>query len=658
MTEPDQRPPDSGGPRLFVSHASADAARARQLVDALQAAGCTVWWDGMLTGGEAYQTSIETMLHAADAVIVLWSKQANDSHWVRDEATVGRDRGRLIPLSLDGSLPPLGFRQLHVIDLSGWQGKADGTGFAQVLAAIASIAGKDPAVPAPPKRVASDAPPPAGLNRRWLIGGGAGLAVAAAAGWMLLRPGPVAAGSIAVLPFRNMSGRASDDYFAEGLAEELRTTLALNRQLLVSGAASAGGFKASEADPRQIASKLGVSSLLMGTVRPAAGRVRIAIRLIDGSTGLERWSKSFDRSVSDVLAVQAEIATMVADALLSSLARDAGWQARRPGATSNSTAFDHYLKGQALYQSAASDESDRAALAQYDAAIAADPKYAAAHAARSRCLVTIANNGNQAIATARQRDQALADARRAIALAPDMAEGLAALGYLLSSQLDLAGAREPYARALELGLGNAPILAACAEFAAQTGDFAAARTAVSRAALLDPLNPRVFRSQGLVEYCARNWAAARTAFTAALRLQPDMTTVPSLLGDIALAQGDTATASRDYGLEPGEVSRLRSMAIITGRLQGRAAGEVHLARLISQFGDAVHFQRAEVLAQWGDSAAALASLEAALAARDPGLVLAAHDPMLDPLRREPRFQAVLRQIGVQTGTTPPVGQAG
>ena len=653
MTEPGEQPAAEGGPRLFISHASADADRARQLVAALQGAGCQIWWDGMLTGGEAFQSSIETMLQQVDAVIVLWSKVANDSHWVRDEATVGRDRGRLIPLSLDGSLPPLGFRQLHVIDLSGWNGKADASAVEQIISAIASVAGRAPAA-APPKRVAGSAAPATGINRRWLIGGGAGVAAAAAlAGWVLLRPGQLAAGSIAVLPFRNMSGQASDDYFAEGLAEELRTTLALNRQLLVSGAASAGGFRGSEVDPRQIARKLGVSSLLMGTVRPAGGRVRIAIRLIDGTTGLERWSQSFDRSVSDVLAVQAEIATKVADALLSSLARDDGWQARRPGATTNSTAFDHYLKGQALYQSAASDESDRAALAQYDAAIAADPDYAAAHAARARCLVTIANNGNQAAAAARQRASALVSARRAIKLAPTMAEGHAALGYLMSSQLDLAAAREPYARALELGLGNAPILASCAEFAAQTSDFAAARTAVSRAALLDPLNPLVFRSRGLVEYCARAWAEARTAFTAALRLQPDMNTVQSLLGDIALVEGDAAAAARHYAQEQGEVSRLRSLAIIDGRLKGRAAGEVHLARLISQFGDAVHFQRAEVLAQWGDTAAALASLEAALALRDAGLLLAAHDPMLDPLRAEARFQAVIRQIGA----APPVGQA-
>ncbi len=639
-------PAATAGPSLFVSHASGDAARAEQLVKALLAAGCQVWWDGMLQGGEAFQSSIEAALDRVDAVIVLWSKAANDSHWVRDEAAVGRDRGRLVPLSLDGSLPPLGFRQFHVIDISGWTGKSDDAQFLRVLAGIAAVSGRAPE--APVVRQVADAAP-AQPNRRLVLAGAGGLTLAAAAGggWLLLRPKPAQAGTIAVLPFRNLSGDAKDDYFVAGLAEELRTTLSLNRQLLVSGAASASGFRENDADPRKIAKALGVTSLLMGTVRPAGGRVRIYVRLVEGLTGLEQWSQSFDRSLADVLAVQAEIATTVADALVSSMARDDGWRGQRPGSAHSSTAFDHYLKGQALYQSAASDETDRAALAAYDAAIKADPDYGAAHAARARCLVTLANNAASTTEADRLRAGALVSARRAIALAPDMAEGHSALGYLLMAQLDLAAAREPYRRAMELGLGNAPILAGCAEYFAHVDDFAVARTAVSRAALIDPLNPRVFRSRGLVEYNARAWPEARTAFTSALRLQPDMNTVQSLLGDMALAQGDTASARRHYELEQGAVSRMRSLAIIDGKQRGRAAGAVHMDKLIREFGDAVHFQRAEVLAQWGETQAALTSLEQALALRDPGLVLASHDPMLDPLRTQPRFQAVLRQIGAK-----------
>ncbi len=648
MTEPAAPAPSDpppAGPSLFVSHASADAERAAALVTALEAAGCRVWWDGMLKGGESFQSSIETALDTVDAVVVLWSKAANDSHWVRDEAAVGRDRGRLVPLSLDGSLPPLGFRQLHVIDLSGWSGRGGGLDLAPVLAAITAVSGRAPASPAKRRVAGAAAAGTRGLDRRWLLGGGAVALAAAAGGWALLRPAAAQAGSIAVLPFRNLSGNRADDYFAEGLAEELRSTLALNQQLLVSGAASAGNFRDDQDDPRRIARALGVSSLLMGTVRKNGSAVRIAARLVDGRDALERWSQSFDRRMTDVLSVQADIATTVADALISTLSRDAGWQARRPGSTASTAAFDHYLRGRALYLASTGQAGDRAALAEYDAAIAADGRYAAAHAARATCLVALANNDASPASAERRRGQALAAARQAIALAPNMAEGHAALGYLLVSQLDLAGAREPYRRAMELGLGNAPILAACAEYLSRTNDVANARAAAERATLLDPLNPRVFSCRAEVELAAGAFPAARSAYAAALRLQPDMASVHSVLGDMALAEGDVAGAAREYGLEREPVSRLRSLAIIAARQQGRAAGEPYLAALMRDYGDAVHYQRAEVLAQWGDKAGALASLERALALRDAGLVLAAHAPMLAPLRGEPRFLAVLRAIG-------------
>ncbi len=634
------------GANLFLSHASADLAAAKRLVAALEQAGYRLWWDGMLQGGEAFQTSIEAALERADAVVVLWSAVANDSHWVRDEAAVARDRGRLVPLSLDGVLPPLGFRQVQTIDVSGWNGRTEAPEFQRVLAAVAGVSGKPVPVRPPPAAAPAAA---SGINRRWLLAGGgvAAVAVAGVAGWRLLTPAADnPTGSIAVLPFRNLSGRASDDYFAEGLAEELRTTLSLNRQLLVSGAASAGGFRESAADPRQIARALGVSSLLLGAVRPAGDRVRITARLVDGTNGLERWSESFDRKLADVLAVQAEIATSVADSLLSSLLQDGGWRAQRPGGTGNAKAFDAYIKGQALYQASASTDGDRAALAAFDAALAADPGYAAAHAARARCLTSIANMDPDPAGTASRRAQALASARKAIALAPDMAEGHAALGFILMGQLDLAGARDPYQRSFELGLGNAPILASYAEFAANMGDFAPAADAAARARRLDPLNPGVFRSAGLVAFGARDYAAARAPLESALSLNPKAGVVHRLLGDMALAQGDPASARAHYAQEPSTASRLRGLAVADARLNGRAAGELHMQALIKAYGDAALFQQAEVLAQWGEGDKAMAALEQALALRDSGLVLARNDPLLDPLRERPAFQALLRRIGL------------
>ena len=657
-------PADDTPLRLFISYSRGDQPAAMPLIRALEQYGYAVWWDGLLEGGDNFLPTTQAALENADAVVVLWSQTSIESHWVRDEATVGRDRRRLVPLSIDGSMAPLGFRQFQLIDITNWNGKPAAPEFRRVTSAIAAVSGAPPAAGSTrnaagsTRNTAGTSPPLAGSirstagsvsRRNLLIGGGVLAAAGGAAGWHWLRPraDAEAANSVAVLPFRSLSASRDQDYFAEGLAEELRTTLSLNRQLLVSGAASVGGFRAAEADTRQIARKLGVSNLLMGSVRLAGGRVRIAARLVDGVNGLERWSQSFDRAVADVLVVQAEIATTVADALISTLAKDDDWQGQRPGSTRDTAAFDAYVKGLALYQLGASDDTDDQALAAFDKAIALDPGYAAALAARARSLGAIANREADIARAARRRQSALASARKAIAMAPEMPEGHAALGFLLITQLDIAAAAQAYQRSFELGLGNAPILSAYAEYSSNIGNFVAADSAISRAKRLDPLNPAVFRNAGMVAFSARDYRAARPPLETALALNPRQGIVHRVLGDIALVAGDVAEARRQYVAEPSPLSRIRGLAITDFRLNGPAAGEVQLATLVKQFGDGGLYQQVEVLAQWGRTDAALAALDRALALRDSGLVLARNDPLLDPLRKQPRFTAVMARLGFE-----------
>jgi TolB-like protein/Tfp pilus assembly protein PilF len=633
--------------KLFLSYARADRAWAERLIHALNSsapAAFDVWWDALLEGGENFLPATEAALTGADVVVVLWSATSVASHWVRDEATSGRDRRRLVPISIDGTQPPLGFRQFQVIDMAGWQGKADAPDIRKVISAIHAVAGMQQPAPA---TTAPRAPPGRTLDRRLLLAGGSTV-LAAAGGVVAWRLGtddakPAVANSIAVLPFRNLSGDPGRAYFAEGLAEELRTTLSLNRQLLVSGAGSAGSFRDADADTRKIAGALGVTNLLTGSVRLADARVRLSARLVDGTTGFERWSQTFDRAMSDVLAVQAEIAGIVADALISTLAKDPDWRAERPGGTRNADAFDAYARGQALYQKG---EDDAAALAALDRAIAVDPAYAAAHAARARTLAAIANQDASIAAASARRGAALASARKAIALAPDMAEGHAALGFLLMTQLDIAGARPAYQRCFELGLGNAPILSAHAEYSANIGAFAAAEASIKRALQLDPLNPAIFRNAGTVAFAARDYRTATQRLATALSFNPRQPVAHRILGDIALFAGDVTEARRHYAAEPSALSRLRGLAIADARLSGAAAGEAQMARLVAAFGEGGLYQQAEVLAQWGRTDAALTTLERALAVHDSGLVLAGHDPMLDPLRKEPRFAAILARIGL------------
>ena len=203
--------------RLFISYSRADQVAALPLIRALEQHGHAVWWDGLLEGGDNFLPTTQAALENADAVVVLWSKTSIDSHWVRDEATVARDRRRLVPLSIDGSLPPLGFRQFQVIDIAGWNGKPAAAEFGRIISAIAAVSGAPSAAGNGPS-TAGRAPPPGGrvpstagsgrdtavsTNRRnLLIGGGVLAAAGGGAAWFWLRPEPQGetANSVAVLP--------------------------------------------------------------------------------------------------------------------------------------------------------------------------------------------------------------------------------------------------------------------------------------------------------------------------------------------------------------------------------------------------------------------------------------------------------------------------
>lgn len=642
VTPPDAAPPVS----VFVSYTRTDLAMAKPVIEALQAEGLSVWWDGLLAGGDAFAKTTETALETADAVVVLWSERSVQSHWVRDEATRGRDRGRMVPVSIDGTMPPLGFRQIQYIDLTHWRGKRAAPEFAELLHAITATA----SAPASQLTFSRSAVRLPQVSRRgaMIAGGGVlaaigGGALAWQAGWL---SSSAVANSVAVLPFRNIGGDAEEDYFSDGLAEELRSTLSLNQAIEVAAQTSSNAFRDRSADAKTIAARLGVAFILDGSVRRAGDRLRIAAQLIDGRTGFEKWSQSFDRAGADVFALQDEIATTVADALAVNVA--AGTTRGRVGGTRDSAALDRYLKGQALYKLGRDEQSDRAALAAFEQALKLDPKFAAAQSARSRALTVIANTYAKGTALTALYAEAIAAAQAAIALAPDLADAHSALGFaLFNGRLDAAAAKAPYGKSFELGYGNADILSAFANFAARTGNFVDARKAIARAQRLDPLNAVVFRNAGVIEYGARDFTATMVPLRSALTINPDLSGVHVVLGDIHLLAGRTPAAHAEYTRESNSLSRLRGLAIADQRLGNSAAAEAGLATMIADYGDNSLYQQAQVFAQWGRPAEALTALEKALSAGDSGLVQSRNDPLLDPLRREARFGQVLRQLGFE-----------
>ena len=633
----------SGRPTtVFVSYASADRARVQPIIAALEEAGFSVWWDGLIEGGEQFARSIEVPLERALAVVVVWSKAAHDSYWVHDEAARGRDRSRLVPLSLDGSEPPLGFRQFQTIALGKPRRGARDAGIDAMLRAVATL--HDQPMPA------RSTPPRAGIDRRTLIGG-AGVVGAAAAGgawWAgLIGAGGALANSVAVLPFDNLSGDPDRNYFSDGLAAEVRSELASNPMLQVAAQTSSNRFRSSDDDARKISRALGVAYLLDGNVRRAGDMMRISAELIEGRTGFSKWAQTFDRPTANIFAVQEEIAQSVIAALTAQMIGkkpDAGRKAA--GGTTNLEAYDAFLRGKDLFDRAADEAGDHAALDSFDRAVAADPRYAIAYAARARSLTVMGNQYDQGDKRRARYDAAIAAARQAVQLAPDVAETQSALGFaLFYGKIDVRAARPPYERSLTLGRGDADVLSRYALFSARCGRIDAARPAIARAATLDPLNARTFRLMGEVEYAARQYRASIPPIEHALGLNPKLSVAHSAIGASRYLLGEVDAARTEYAAEPSSLFQLPGLAIVHRRLGRAGDADKSFAALIAEHGDNGLYQQAQVLAQWGRSADAVAVLGKAYDAGDAGLLYLNSDPFLDPLRRDPVVIRLLQRLG-------------
>ncbi len=484
-----------------------------------------------------------------------------------------------------------------------------------------------------------NAPKPIG-RRTLLIGGGGGLALAVAAGglavWQPWRPG-ISKGSIAVLPFANLSGDQSQVYFSDGLSEELRAALARNAELKVAAPTSSNMFKSDEGDARTIAGKLGVAFLLEGSVRRDSRTMRIIAELVDATTGFTSWSQTFDRGIEDIFAVQASIAETVAEALAVHVTHTP-----RTGGTQNVAAYDAYLRGKALFDADIDEASDRSALEQFDLAAKQDPNYARAIAQRSRVLSAIAGEYAAPGGTARLYDDAIAAAKRAVAIAPDLADAQLALGLAIyTGRLDVRAARPAYDRAAALGAGDADIQMLYAVYCSRSGRPADAVAAIERATDLDRLNPRVFRAAGLVRYTARDYQGAIPLARQALSLNPTLRVAHANIGNALLMLSRLAEAKAAYLAEPLDLSRLPGLAIVTRRLGDTAASQAAMAQLVHDLGDSALYQQAQVLAQWGERDAALAILEKARRVGDSGMLIAPTDPLLDPIRNDPRFSRLL-----------------
>ncbi len=394
---------------IFISYARQDRDRIGKLAAALEEAGFSVWWDRHIAGGAEFSKDIERELGAATVVIVAWSRQSIESRWVKDEAVAAADAGKLIPISIDQTPAPLGFKQFHVIDFARWNGDAQADVFQDLMRAVeARLSGE--AVAAPMSARASRMQKfvkPVLLGTTGTVIAAIGLGI-----WLTSRPGPSpgavatagetgsgmespgAAGSsaridpasIAVLPFADLSPEGDQEYFSDGIAEEILNALVQVGGLKVASRTSSFAFKGQESTSvRTIADALSVKHVLEGSVRKAGTALRITVQLIDTSTDRHLWSATFDRPMTteSVFAVQGEIAAAVVRELGVIMGPADVPEIRIEAPTDDLSAYDLYLEARAFYQDRIRIEEASALL---ERAIERDPDFVDAWALRAAVI--------------------------------------------------------------------------------------------------------------------------------------------------------------------------------------------------------------------------------------------------------------------------------
>jgi TolB-like protein len=616
---------------VFLSYDHEDVARASSIASALEKAGHSVWWDRQIHGGAEYQTEIETAVQQADAVVVLWSGRSIKSAWVRDEAAEGRDQGKLVPVLLESVKPPMGFRQYQTIDLSDRRASA-ATQLDQLLRAVAKMSAASSRQLAPSPAVSRP-----GIDRRSVLAGGAvaAVAVAGVGGWVLLKPDSTdTSESIAVLPFENLGGDPSQAYFADGIAGEIRNILTRIAGLKVAGSMSSAAVR--KDDARTAARKLGVANILTGNVR-LASTIRVTAELIDGQTGMSKWSQNYDRAPGDVIRIQTEIAENVTRALAVAL----GANARKALAAETSNIAAQTLAFQARDLSwQYTVPAFQRCLQLIDQAIALDPNYGRAYALKAFFVNNLASlTATTPAAMAKARNQALHYAKTAVAKAPDLPIARSGLGFAYALTLQVSKSLDEHEIAISLPGGEPDVLRNYGYAMSSSAKPDLALRYVDEALALDPLNSGSHRALAAVLFGARRYEGVVRYAQKLKEESPELYSFDYLLGRALMMLGRTKEAASAIG------ESLSGQALLAARTGNRDLARAKLAALRQRDGDMSNFLYAGIYAQLGDKEAAFAALDRAWAVRDSYLLDVKVNPFIDPLRSDARYTALVKKVG-------------
>jgi adenylate cyclase len=578
---------------IFVSYSREDEAQAAAVADALRAGGYQVWRDDELPAHRSYADVIQERLEGAKAVVVLWSAHAAKSQWVRAEADAARTAGTLVQATLDANTPPIPFNQIQCGDLSNWNGDVNAPGWTKIAGSVAALAGT--------------------------AGGGAG---------PKSRRSPTEL-CICVLPFANMSGDIEQEYFSDGISEDITTDLSKISALGVVARNTAFTFKGQSVDVSDIAARLGVSHVLEGSVRKAGGRVRINAQLIDGATGEHLWAERYDRDLEDIFAIQDEISKAIVDALKLKLLPEEKKAIEQRG-TSSAEAYSLYLLARQYWTTGNHGDPRREerVMRICGRAVQIDPYYGQAWA-----MLAFAQS-NLRYGFGRDMDDGFAAAHTALSIDPTIAEAYCPMARRLEEQRCHSEAEAQMAKALSLAPDSWEVNKEAARLCRLRGDVAGATRHYEKAV-------------ELMESDFHAWALLATFYQAQGERQKLIKAARMMVSEAEKALMHDPSNGAALGIIAGGHA-------ILGDAE-RAREWIDRAMLIDPDNLNMRYNFACVLcAHLGDKEGAMKLLSQSLAlGGEMTLRIAETDPDLTLLRAEPEFQQILARERQRLGVAGP-----